>query len=206
MTSEKRRQFLKLATAGGIGSYLVWQFGPYQQAIAQLPGGTLDPGQIPKFVTPLVIPPAMPAVARSKALDEYSIAVRQFSQQVLPSPLPATTVWGYGSLTDGRTFSYPAHTIEAQADRRVRVKWSNQHVDHDGNFLPHLLAVDQTLHWANPPGGAAGRDMHGFDPRPYRGPVPIVTHLHGHHSTDESDGYPEAWFLPAAKNIPSGFA
>jgi FtsP/CotA-like multicopper oxidase with cupredoxin domain len=36
--------------------------------------------------------------------------------------------------------------------------------------------------------------------------VPIVTHLHGGHTTDESDGYPEAWYLPAANNIPRGFA
>jgi bilirubin oxidase len=36
--------------------------------------------------------------------------------------------------------------------------------------------------------------------------VPIVTHLHGGHSTEESDGFPEAWYLPAANNIPSGYA
>jgi len=43
-------------------------------------------------------------------------------------------------------------------------------------------------------------------PGPYRGPVPIVTHLHGGHSREESDGYPEAWYLPTARNIPGGFA
>jgi hypothetical protein len=32
--------------------------------------------------------------------------------------------------------------------------------------------------------------------------VPIVTHLHGQSGvTDFSDGYPEAWFLPKAKNL-----
>ncbi len=36
--------------------------------------------------------------------------------------------------------------------------------------------------------------------------MPIVTHLHGGHSTEESDGYPEAWYLPAARNIPAGYA
>jgi bilirubin oxidase len=36
--------------------------------------------------------------------------------------------------------------------------------------------------------------------------VPIVTHLHGGHSAQESDGYAEAWYLPAAGNIPAGFA
>ena len=75
-----------------------------------------------------------------------------------------------------------------------------------GNYLPHLFAVDQTLHWANPPGGIAGRDMHGTDPTPYTGPVPLITHVHGAHVTPESDGYPEAWYLPNANNIPAGYA
>jgi hypothetical protein len=76
----------------------------------------------------------------------------------------------------------------------------------EGDFLPHLLPVDQTLHWANPPGGIGGRDDHGTARTPYRGPVPIVTHVHGAHTTDESDGYAEAWYLPLAKNIPADFA
>jgi len=38
------------------------------------------------------------------------------------------------------------------------------------------------------------------------GPVPIVTHLHGAHTTEESDGYPEAWYLPDATNIPANYA
>jgi bilirubin oxidase len=36
--------------------------------------------------------------------------------------------------------------------------------------------------------------------------VPIVTHVHGAHTGDESDGFAEAWFLPAASDIPSDFA
>jgi FtsP/CotA-like multicopper oxidase with cupredoxin domain len=37
--------------------------------------------------------------------------------------------------------------------------------------------------------------------------VPIVTHVHGAVGVgDESDGYPEAWYLPAAGNIPAGYA
>jgi len=31
---------------------------------------------------------------------------------------------------------------------------------------------------------------------PYTGPVPIVTHVHGAHVNPDSDGYPEAWWLP----------
>jgi bilirubin oxidase len=33
-----------------------------------------------------------------------------------------------------------------------------------------------------------------------------VTHLHGGHSAQESDGFTEAWYLPAANDIPAGFA
>jgi spore coat protein A, manganese oxidase len=189
-----------------MGGYVTTKLGVGKPIFAQVSGGTLPPRTLPKFVTPLVIPPAMPTAASDATTDSYTIAVRQFTQQILPAPRPRTTVWSYGSLTDARTFHYPAFTIEAGWQRQVRVTWVNQLVDAAGNYLPHLLPVDQTLHWANPPGGVAGRDMLGHEPRPYRGPVPIVTHLHGGHTTDESDGYPEAWYLPAAKNIPDGFA
>jgi spore coat protein A len=120
-----------------------------------------------------------------------------------------TTVWGYGSINQQSTFNYPAFTMEAQVDRPVRVKWVNNLVDGSGNYLPHLLPVDPTLHWANPPGGADGRDMRPEflkTPGPYTGPVPIVTHLHGGHSREESDGYAEAWDLPEANNIPPDYA
>ena len=37
--------------------------------------------------------------------------------------------------------------------------------------------------------------------------MPIVTHVHGAVGVaDDSDGYAEAWYLPAAKNIPPGYA
>jgi FtsP/CotA-like multicopper oxidase with cupredoxin domain len=175
-------------------------------AFAQLPGGTLDPATIPKYVDPLVIPPAMPPTATTKRLDFYEIAVRQFQQQILPTGMPMTTVWSYGSVTFPSTFNYPAFTIEAKVEKAVRVKWINGLVDASGNYLPHLLPVDQTLHWANPPGGTEGRDGLSTDPTPYTGPVPMIAHLHGGHSNEDSDGFPEAWFLPAANDIPSGYA
>ncbi len=123
-----------------------------------------------------------------------------------------TTVWSYGSqahpgtVAEGGTFNYPAFTIEAQYNQPVRVNWINGLLDAFGNYLPHLLPVDQTLHWANPPGGVDGRDKRGFDQTPYMGPVPIVTHVHGAHTTEDSDGYAEAWYLPDAVNIPAGYA
>lgn len=205
-----RRDFLTKGTFAGASLLLPWEFGG-QEALASIPGGSLDPNTIAKYVTPLVIPPAMPPVSTilGNTTDYYEIAVRQFTQQILPLDKPNTPVWGYGSAAHTGTFNYPSFTIEATADRPVRVKWINGLVDGSGNYLPHLLPVDPTLHWANPPGGINGRDMRpsfGATPGHYRGPVPIVTHLHGGHNTEEADGYPEAWYLPAAKNIPTGYA
>ena len=204
MTS--RRRFLRLATGGAGSLYVTSKLGLVPRVLAQVPGGTLPPEDIRKFVVPLLIPPAMPMAGSTLTTDYYSIGVRQFAQSILPAPHRRTTVWGYGSLTDAGTFNYPSYTIEATANRRAEVTWVNQLVDRNGRYLAHLLPVDQTLHWANPPGGLTGRDRRGFDPAPYQGPVPIVTHLHGGHTSDESDGYPEAWYLPAANNIPLGFA
>lgn len=213
-----RRKFLKTASALGAGMLLpiTWRF---PRALAAIPGGTLDPTSIPKYVTALVKPPAMPKTSTKgipSDIDYYEIAVRQFQQQILPpaiwgvtSGFPMTTVWSYGSVNHPITFNYPAFTIEANFRRPVRVKWINGLVDNSGNFRPHILPVDPTLHWANPPGGIDNRDMRptfNSTPGSYTGPVPIVTHLHGGHSTEESDGYAEAWYLPAAKNIPSGYA
>jgi FtsP/CotA-like multicopper oxidase with cupredoxin domain len=150
-----------------------------------------------------------------KLVDYYEIAVRQFEQQILPAPLPRTTVWGYGpasalSPQAPMVFNAPSLTIEANWNRPVRVKWINELVDEDGHFRPHLLAVDPTLHWANPLGGTTERDTRPtFDSTPgaYTGPVPIVTHVHGSVGVgDESDGYAEAWYLPAADDIPAGYA
>jgi bilirubin oxidase len=171
----------------------------------------LNPTTIPKYVTDLVIPPVMPplAAAGEQALDEYLISVRQFRQQILPPGYPPTTIWSYGSPTHGNTFSYPAYTVEAKVDRPVRITWANELVDEFGDFLPHLLPVDPTLHWANPGGGTINRDHRPTftsTPGPYTGPVPFVTHLHGAHTSAENDGYPEAWYLPAARNIPEGYA
>ncbi|MCB0127990.1 MAG: hypothetical protein KDE58_37250, partial [Caldilineaceae bacterium] len=188
--------------------------------LAQIPGGTLDPLSVPKYQTPMLIPPAMPRAGTiknkmGKNADYYEISMKQFMQQILPAGLPATTVWGYGAVTAANKkglllHNAPSLTIEAQHNKPVRIKWKNDLIDANGSALPHLLPVDQTLHWANPPGGEAGRDTRptfGATPGPYTGPVPIVTHVHGAVGVgDESDGYAEAWYLPAANNIPPGYA
>ncbi len=59
---------------------------------------------VPKYQTPLLIPPVMPKAGTikekgGKNADYYEISMRQFQQQILPAGLPATTVWGYGAVT-----------------------------------------------------------------------------------------------------------
>jgi FtsP/CotA-like multicopper oxidase with cupredoxin domain len=215
-----RRNFLKLTGASTIAWYVATQAGWMEQAMAQIPGGTLDPSSVPKYQTPLLIPPVMPRAGTitmpgGKPADYYEISMRQFKQQILPASLPMTTVWGYGAVSSASPrglllHNAPSLTIETMWKRPVRIKWINELKDAGGDYLPHLLPVDPTLHWANPPGGEAGRDTRPTfteTPGRYTGPVPIVTHLHGAAGVgDESDGYAEAWYLPDAANIPDGYA
>ena len=215
-----RRQFLVGSAAAGTGLFLVSFAGGTRIVRAvPIPGASLDPEGIAKYVTQLLIPPVMPRSRTipqrgGKPIDYYEISMQQLSQQILPTGMPPTTVWGYGAvsreLDRGLLIHHaPSLTIEADWNRPVRVKWINDLVDADGNYLPHLLPVDPTLHWANPPGGTTGRDSRPeftTTPGRYTGPVPIVTHVHGAVGVgDESDGYPEAWYLPAAGNIPAGY-
>src|SRR6266540_1529366 len=216
-----RRTFVAWVGGAGAGFYLFGRVPGLSApaALAQVPGGSLDPTTVPKYQTPLLIPPVMPKadtiVRRGQTVDYYEISMKQFAQQILPAGLPATTVWGYGAVKSASPsglllHNAPSLTIEAQVNRPVRVKWINDLTNGDRNYLPHLLPVDPTLHWANPPGGVQGRaERPTFmeTPGPYTGPVPMVTHVHGAVGVaDDSDGYAEAWYLPAAKNIPPGYA
>jgi len=128
-------------------------------------------------------------------------------------------------------FNYPAYTVENIAYTTTTVDWINDLVvdpiachnsatpatDPACNYLPHLITIDRALHWANPEQLTCSKPTKTKDCRPslingailsepYQGPVPIITHVHGAHVGPESDGYPEAWWLPNANNIPLGYA
>ena len=210
---------------GAISAALLGSVMSVPNALSQpLPGGTLDPTTIPKYVTPLVIPPVMKDAVGDNSTNDYDIAVRQFQQQILPGGIwatlpgctganctfPPTTIWSYGPAADAAPavapdpssqFNYPAYTVENTVNTPTTVDWINDLKDPaTGRFLQHLLPVDQTLHWANPSAdcadGVPRTDCRGTSAQPYKGPVPIVTHVHGAHVGPESDGYTEAWWLP----------
>jgi len=215
-----RRRFLQIGSVAGAGLFLYYRNGLPRVFAQAIPGGSLDPLSVSKYATPLLIPPVMPKTGTitlegGKNADYYEISVRQFQQQILPAGMPKTIVWGYGAVkSDSKRglllHNAPSLTIEAKWKTPVRVKWINELKDGSGNYLPHLLPVDPTLHWANPPGGTTERDTRPTftsTPDPYTGPVPMIPHVHGAIGVgDESDGYAEAWWLPNAANIPGDYA
>ena len=156
-----RRHFVRLTGGSTLSLFFTDRLGVTRQLFAQIPD-TLDPATVPKFATPMLIPPVMPRagmirVAGGKNADYYEISMRQFTQQILPEGLPGTTVWGYGAVASDSqrgllVHNAPSLTIEAKWNRPVRVKWINDLRDPGGDFLPHLLPLDHTLHWANHPG------------------------------------------------------
>jgi spore coat protein A len=81
--------------------------------------------------------------------------------------VPPTGMWGYEGAS-------PGPTIETRSGAGVTIEWVNN--------LPstHLLPVDHNLH-----GAEADKPD-----------VRAVVHVHGAKTPPESDGYPEAWYLP----------
>ena len=79
-----RRTFIAAAGAVGAGFVLyVLLPGGTRMALADVPGGTLPLESVPRFQTPLLIPPVMPRagtiVARGgKNVDYYEISMKQF--------------------------------------------------------------------------------------------------------------------------------
>ncbi|HPU63514.1 MAG TPA: multicopper oxidase domain-containing protein, partial [Mobilitalea sp.] len=179
----------------------------------------LDPLAIPKYVNKLEKPLTFfPHTVKEKVKKNgerrtqiqhhYQIDICQTMQQILPPGFPKTKVYGYGGFVhDPKTnkliyhVSSPGSTFEAKRGIPVVVKWRNRIKE------PHFLAVDPTLHWANPNG------MPMDPPKPWppyppgfkdaQWPVPTVTHLHGCEVQSDSDGHPEAWFTHDGKHGPA---
>ena len=144
--------------------------------------------------------------------------MRQFSQQILPAGLPATTVWGYGAVNGAGSknglllHNAPSLTIEAQVEHG-RCASSGSTTWWTPTATTCRTCCRSTRPCTGPtrpaawPAATRARPLRHATPGPYTGPVPIVTHVHGAVGVgDESDGYAEAWYLPAANNIPAGYA
>ena len=80
---------MKMKATAALATILMFALGGSGAFAQPLPGGTLDPTVIPKYVTPLVIPPVMDDAATAAGdpamPDEYENTVRQNKQQILPA-------------------------------------------------------------------------------------------------------------------------
>ena len=163
-----RRDFLRISGGAGAGLFFIGQIGGrlfrMPVAAAQIPGGTLDPrgrAQVPDAAADPAgdaagghdHPAGRQAGRLLRDLGAGSSPSRSCPRGSRPRPCGATARSAAQSNRGLLIHNAPSLTIEAQYNRPVRVKWINELVDANGNYLPHLLPVDPTLHWANPPGG-----------------------------------------------------
>ncbi|MBC5994996.1 multicopper oxidase domain-containing protein [Pontibacter cellulosilyticus] len=151
----------------------------------------LSPAAVPKFVNPLplVRPVPGPGVIDARAGgNPLEISITQIEQDLGLGLGVKTKVWGYNG-------QYPGPTIVARKNVPVQVYWLNQLTTGNngtGAYLPHLLPVDVSIHWAL----RDYIDEEDIDDWETELGVPIVTHLHGGHTESASDGLPEAWYTP----------
>ena len=221
---------LTLMILAMVGTGTVFAACPPGQVEVQPGVCILDGAAIPKYVTPLVIPPVM---KNNGAPNNYDIAVRQFQQQILPGGIWNTLNGriGYAPADDrvelrpgggpharggAGSPANPSSTIRPTRSRRPRIRRSTSDgsttwwTQKPGGSSPTCSRSTRPCTGRTRPGSAStersSTDCRGFIPERYTGPVPIITHVHGSHVEGHSDGYPEAWFLPAAVNIPASYA
>jgi spore coat protein A len=194
-----RRQFIKTSSLIGAASIAAPSLILPRQSWAQAVAGPLDPVTQPRFVNQLPNPldpafnylPTGTAKIGGKVVPAYNLQIRQFLADPGlfaangATPLGATTkVWGYGTALQAPTF--PGRTFQFPKGTRAQVSYNNQ-LGTARNPLPNLFPVDATLDWANPANVGA------------LSPVPLVAHLHGGDSNYLSDGLPDAWETPGAR-------
>ncbi len=154
--------------------------------------GTYCPIVLTPYVDALPIPAiATPVAGAPGAAATYTITAREFEQQ-FHSQLPPSRVWGYH---DGvGPLHTPGPVIIARTGQPVTVNWVNDIRDFVTGVPRrdnHYLDVD-TLR-----DGEGNVCIDGAEDK-----AKMVVHLHGGKVPPESDGYPEATFLPGDPPVP----
>jgi spore coat protein A len=147
------------------------QSNPFRRGVLARP--LLEMNSLARFVDPLPIPSVLTAEGtrlspedRKTQIPYYRVPMRPVESKV-HRDVPATRSWGFAGSSPGPTF-------ETSSGQGMLVEWVNN--------LPttHFLPVDHHVHGAE----ASKPD------------VRAVTHLHGAKAPADSDGYPDAWFVP----------
>lgn len=193
----KRRDFLTLSVkaamaAGFTGAIPASLLKTHTAHAAILAAGLSDPASQPLFTN--VAPNALSAGFKyAPANNKLFITAAQTTQMtglvgadgITPVP---TTVWGYGE--NGVSVTWPGRTIERHInDVPLEITWENKLEDMNELPLPHLLPVDDSLHWAY--------SLHGYEEYSIeQNGVPLVAHVHGGRNDSPFDGNPEYFFSP----------
>lgn len=149
--------------------------------LAQAPPALLNPNSQTKFINPLPIPSVIDKREGGKLTIEAKPMTQWLGIVDNAGNKLSTNLFGYNG-------TYPGPTILAKKFEPLSVNWDNKLVDATGKPLPHLLPIDNTIHWA------FGDGM--FTSSIASSGIPLVTHLHGGHTEWQSDGYPTAWYTP----------
>ena len=187
-TRMKRRSFLKMSlTAGaGVSAGIIGNKSLINKTEAAPLAPQLADPLLQSMFTQFA-PNALSKRFKFRPDDgEYFIEMRQGLQMtglVNRQGVPvATAIWGYAD-EDGEP-TWPGKTFEVKSNETVEVHWSNRLKDALGTPLPHLLPVDESLHWCY--------SLHGYeDINIANDGVPLVPHLHGGHNDSNFDGNPE---------------
>jgi spore coat protein A, manganese oxidase len=186
--------------AAAAPTVLIINYYPFAAAI--------DPAIIKQFVDPL---PHFAAGLRVNAKAGGNLVIKaSLTRQVALSkgtpvtggiidPVNSPTIGqgnyaGYAISKDGGTTfgptMWPAQTIEAQQGHGLMVEYRNElfGVKYD----QFNILADQTLMMNGYGSVLTGNPL----TDPYKGPIPMVVHLHGGEMPSGSDGGPSAWFMP----------
>ena len=129
MTKEMtRRQMLLLFSSAATAATM-----EYQSARA-----ATNAEKIPRFQSPLRVPPILQPVRADSRTDYYEMSLREAQVNILPGKL--TTIWGYDGL-------FPGPTIKAKRDRCVVIRYTNR------------LTVPTSVHLH---GGSTASEFDGF--------------------------------------------
>jgi spore coat protein A len=213
---------------------LPWALDPTNTVLAKalnvdatgfVPG--LNKSVVPAVVEGLKINAAKPEtnigfVFKPDAGNTYNIKAGQIDWPML-APLgtvgiPTTKTWGYGNTQLESVFSdgsglpvtFPGRTFVVRRNAAINVNWRNELVDANGDPLPHLLGIDQsismqtdqTIHSLvvtdpnpDPLKNAGFINQEVFSGNAIVG-VPIAVHHHGGDTAKEFDGGPDQWITP----------
>jgi spore coat protein A len=189
---------------------------------AAVPGVTLDPATIPKYVNTLdpnvlalsspdfEYQPSGTAVVTLQngthaTVPLYHVGAYQFQEDLglglkdaNGNPIK-TTVYGFG--TSAATATYPGHTFNVQSHKAIAVQWANGLTSGT-----HLLPVDASVLGPNADGN--GKPYYtvttdtstGVQSVNFTSGIPVTPHLHGGHTDASYDGTPMQWLTATGPN------